>query len=114
MCSTSLTVVVRLRSKVVVMREESSSGESPLYVQTTAMTGMSIFGKMSTGVRNITTGPRMNSKSDKTTNVYGRLRARRTIHIDEFPYCLGVNQLRVRDAAISHSLLKQFCEKASR
>src|ERR1017187_404910 len=42
---------------------------------------MSIFGKISAGVRRMTTGPRRNSRSESTTNVYGLLSARRTIHI---------------------------------
>ena len=41
----------------------------------------------SVGVREITTGARMNSIKDKTTNVYGRRNARRTIHIvDSWSY----------------------------
>src|SRR5437899_7688214 len=44
-------------------------------------TGMLIDGKMSVGVRNKTNGVNSNSTRAPTTKVYGRLRARRTIHI---------------------------------
>ena len=43
------TSVVRPFSKGVVSRVSRSSGFSPVYVQATEMTGMSIFGKMSVG-----------------------------------------------------------------
>ena len=51
MCSMSFTVVVMARSKIVTMRFSISSGEMPPYVQTTLTTGMSIYGKISTGMR---------------------------------------------------------------
>src|SRR5947209_20507926 len=50
------------------------SVERPLYVQTTLMTGMSIFGKMSVGVVLADSTPRMTITSAITTNVYGRRR----------------------------------------
>ena len=43
---------------------------------------MSMFGKMSVGVRRITSGPMISISSDSTTNVYGRRSASLTIHID--------------------------------
>jgi hypothetical protein len=46
------------------------------------MTGMSIFGKMSVGVRRMTAGLSKRMRMARTTNVYGRLRANRTIHMD--------------------------------
>jgi hypothetical protein len=51
-------------------------------VQATEMTGISIFGKMSVGVRRITAGLSKRMRIARTTNVYGRLRANRTIHMD--------------------------------
>src|SRR5580693_1583466 len=45
------------------------------------MTGMSMSGKMSVGIRRIVTTPRMAMSIDITTNVYGRLSGRRTSHI---------------------------------
>src|SRR5262249_40570361 len=42
---------------------------------------MSISGKISVGMRRIVLAPRITIKSAITTNVYGRLSARRTIHI---------------------------------
>src|SRR4029077_17439569 len=51
-------------------------------VQATEMTGMSIFGKMSVGVRRMTAGLSKRMRIARTTNVYGRLRANRTIHMD--------------------------------
>src|SRR5580658_5857742 len=46
------------------------------------MTGMSIFGKMSVGVRRITAGLSKRIRIATTMNVYGRLRANLTIHMD--------------------------------
>ena len=51
MCWMSLTVVVRTRWKGDMTRPAMSSAGRPVYCQTTAMTGMRISGKMSTGVR---------------------------------------------------------------
>src|SRR6266849_2828931 len=44
-------------------------------------TGMSIFGKMSVGVRTIASAPRMKIRIANTAIVYGRLSASLTIHI---------------------------------
>src|SRR5579864_1837022 len=76
------TRVVRPFSKGVVSRASRSSGFSPVYVQATEMTGMSIFGKMSVGVRRMTAGLSKRMRIARTTNVYGRLRANLTIHMD--------------------------------
>jgi hypothetical protein len=46
-------------------------------------TGTLIAGKMSTGVRIIMTGAIRNSSSARTTKVYGRESATRTIHIED-------------------------------
>ena len=43
----------------MTIRFAISSAERPLYVQTTLTTGMSMFGKMSVGVRMIASGPRI-------------------------------------------------------
>src|ERR1700733_8859106 len=52
------------------------------------MTGMSILGKMSVGVRRMTAGLNNRMRMARTTNVYGRLRASLTIHMDvSFPGC---------------------------
>ncbi len=51
----------------------------------TLTTGMSMMGKMSFGVVTIADIPKMNTKSETTTNVYGLRRAKRTIHILSFP-----------------------------
>jgi hypothetical protein len=45
------------------------------------MTGMLIEGKMSVGVRAMTTGLTIRISSASTMNVYGRSRATRTIHM---------------------------------
>src|SRR5438132_10239537 len=76
------TSVVRPFSKGVVSRVSRSSGFSPVYVQATEMTGMSIFGKMSVGVRRMTAGLNKRMRMARTMNVYGRLRANLTIHMD--------------------------------
>src|SRR5262249_816199 len=80
------TLVVSTRSYEVVIRPSSSSVFSPLYCQATAMTGMLIAGKMSVGVRVITTGLAIRISSARTTKVYGRSRATRTIHIGARAY----------------------------
>src|SRR5580692_7527567 len=46
------------------------------------MTGMSMFGKMSAGVHRITAGLRTRMRIARTINVYGRLSASRTIHME--------------------------------
>src|SRR5258708_429091 len=50
------------------------------------MTGISMSGKMSVGVRRTTTGVRIRISSAITMNVYGLRSAKATIHID---YSLG-------------------------
>src|ERR1700740_463895 len=45
-------------------------------------TGMSIFGKMSVGVRTIARPPKIKIRIATTTNVYGRFSASFTIHIN--------------------------------
>src|SRR5580692_10165532 len=82
MCSILSTVVVRFRSYTLVSRPSSSSGFRPVYVQATATTGMLILGKMSVGVRKITTGLKIRINRAKTMNVYGRSNATRTIHME--------------------------------
>ena len=57
MCSISLTVVVRPRSKPDTMRLAISSADMPLYCQTAVTTGMLMLGKMSVGVRMMASGP---------------------------------------------------------
>src|SRR6266566_4756303 len=63
------------------MRCSMSLAVRPVYCQTTLTTGILIDGKMSVGVRNNTNGVSKSSNSDATTKVYGRRRAKRTIHI---------------------------------
>src|SRR5437764_8816125 len=50
----------------------------------TLTTGMSMAGKMSTGMVTIEATPRTAMSSASTTNVYGRRRARRTIHMAQW------------------------------
>src|SRR5207245_10086007 len=49
----------------------------------TVTTGMSMFGKTSLGVRAMVSGPIPRMSSARTTKVYGRWSATRTIHIDQ-------------------------------
>src|SRR5947209_4571165 len=81
MCSMSLTVVVMARSLMVVKRFSISSGEVPPYCQMMVTTGMSIFGKISVDMVTMETVPSTRISTAITTKVYGRLRARRTIHM---------------------------------
>src|SRR5712691_4665149 len=53
----------------------------PVYCHATAITGISMFGKISVGVRKIMTGLRTKMSTARTMKVYGRSRATRTIHI---------------------------------
>src|ERR1700733_9295956 len=85
-CSMLLTTVVMLRSTFEVMRPSISSAFIPVYCQMEARTGISIFGKTSVGVREITNGLISRTSSASTMKVYGRERATRTIHIQNFTY----------------------------
>src|SRR6185295_14714991 len=104
MCSMLLTVVVIARSEMVTMRPSTSFGERPLNCQMTEMTGMLISGKMSTGVRAMVRTPPMAIRSAITMNVYGRRRARRTIHIAlVVPFPHGVTGLDLLDDRARHA-----------
>jgi hypothetical protein len=65
------------------MRPSSSSAFSPLYCHATAITGMLMVGKISVGVRAMTTGLTMRIRRARTMKVYGRSRAILTIHMAE-------------------------------
>jgi len=52
-----------------------------VYCQATAITGMLMVGKMSVGVRLITTGLAIRIRRARTMKVYGRSSAIRTIHM---------------------------------
>ena len=69
MCSISLTVVVSARSNWVTMRPAICSGGNPVYPQIVAITGILISGKISTGVRQAASGPRIRRSRARTTNV---------------------------------------------
>ena len=69
MCSMLSTVVVRTRSNPVVIRPSISSGLRPVNCQATAITGMLTLGKMSVGVRAITTGLTIRMRSARTMKV---------------------------------------------
>ena len=51
------------------MRPANSVGGMPVYCQTMLTTGMLMFGKMSVGVRRITSGLTINNNSPATMNV---------------------------------------------
>src|SRR5215813_938394 len=69
MWSMSFTSVVKARSVVVVIRFAISCGARPWKFQTMLITGMSMSGKMSVGVRKITMGLRMSNTRAITMNV---------------------------------------------
>ena len=69
MCSMSLTLEVRLRSKPVTTRFSISSGDSPVYTQSTLTTGISMNGKISTAIVAIADPPRMAMRIAITTKV---------------------------------------------
>ncbi len=80
------TVVVNTRSYPLVSRPSNSSGFMPVNCHATAITGISMFGKISVGVRKIMTGLRTKMSTARTMKVYGRSSATRTIHISRTPY----------------------------
>ncbi len=63
------TVVVSVRSVMVMTRLAISTAERPEYCQTMLTTGISILGKMSVGVLRMDNGPMINNKSAKTAKV---------------------------------------------
>src|SRR6202047_5600649 len=66
------------------------------------MTGMSMFGKMSVGVRRMTAGLSKRIRIARTTKVYGRLRANLTIHMDSPLLGKGVHRkIRRNPASLS-------------
>src|ERR1700731_5035137 len=69
MCSILSMSVVSRRSYTDVMRPSISSGFRPVYVHETAITGMLMLGKMSAGVREMTTGLARRMRSARTMNV---------------------------------------------
>ena len=52
-----------------MIRFDMSSAENPLKDQTTLSTGMSMFGRMSVGVRDSVSGPTNKMSNATTTNV---------------------------------------------
>src|SRR5271165_1246131 len=66
-----------------------SSGGKPPYCQTTAITGMSISGRMSVGIWRIEKIPATTMSIAMTTKVYGRRSARRTSHMVELDFGSG-------------------------
>src|SRR6266436_4445175 len=81
MCSIPFTVVVKARSLTVTIRPCISVGDSPEKFQMTVTTGMLMAGKMSTVMVRTDMTPRTAISRARTTNVYGRRRASRTIHM---------------------------------
>src|SRR5205085_12346316 len=81
MCSMSLTEAVSTRSLTRMIRLSISSGGIPEYTQTIETTGTSASGKMSVAIRWVASTPTTAIRTARTTNVYVRRRASRTIHI---------------------------------
>ncbi len=69
MCWMLSTSVVSTFSYGSVRRPVSSSGSRPVYVKATDTTGISMLGKMSVGVRAITTGAAIRIRIASTINV---------------------------------------------
>jgi len=69
MCSISLTLEVRLRSKFVTTRFSISSGDRPVYTQSTLTTGISMNGKISTAIVAMADPPRIAIRMAMTTKV---------------------------------------------
>ena len=81
MCSMLLTVVVIDRSVKYTMRSDMSCADRPEYCQMTLMTGMSMLGKMSVGVRENDHGRQDEQHQRQDDERVRSPRARRTIHI---------------------------------
>src|SRR5450755_3889871 len=96
LCSTSLTSTFTARSELEVMRCSISWGCKPVKLQTRLITGISMLGKISVGVRNSTTGVSNMITRAITINVYGLESAKRTIHIlsCDFPQRAGGSALK--------------------
>src|ERR1700692_2803254 len=93
-CSMLSIARVKIRSNGLGIRPSNSSGFMPVYCQATAITGMSMFGKISVGVRRIMTGLKTKISTARTMKVYGRSRATRTIHMGETPHLQLAKQSR--------------------
>uniref|UniRef100_A0A1I9YR24 Uncharacterized protein n=1 Tax=Paraburkholderia sprentiae WSM5005 TaxID=754502 RepID=A0A1I9YR24_9BURK len=61
--------------------EQQPVVKKPLYVQKMLTTGISMFAKISVGVRSIASGPTIRISTARTTKVYGRRSASRTIRM---------------------------------
>src|SRR5712671_6376701 len=79
------TTVVMLRSVIETILSANSCGGSPLKVQMMLTTGISMFGKMSIGVRTIASPPSRKIRIMSTTIVCGCLSASLTIHMIQLP-----------------------------
>ena len=79
MCSTSLTRVAIRRSNGVITRPVMSSADRPEYCHATAIDGILMSGKISAGVFNAASTPKMRIISAMTMNVKGRESAMRTM-----------------------------------
>src|SRR6266481_1731636 len=99
MCSIPFTVVVKARSLTVTIRPCISVGDSPEKFQMTVTTGMLMAGKMSTIMVTMDTTPRTAMSRARTTNVYGRRRASRTIHMAVSLHDSGHQAVRSSDGA---------------
>src|ERR1700680_5231027 len=75
-CSTSLTIVCAVRSLCSTRRNAISSGDSPLYFQMVATTGILMFGKISVGVREIAKAPTSMTTISRRLKVDGGWRPR--------------------------------------
>src|SRR5258707_2101235 len=91
-----------------VMRVSISEGTKPVYVQMMLTTGTLMAGKMSTGVRVIMTGAARNNSSARTTKVYGRESAMRTIHIEGLEDVVQDGAARTRPTMASRSKKREF------
>src|SRR5712672_3594628 len=78
-----------------------SSAGRPVKLNTTLMTGMLMFGKISVGVRSADAVPKIRISTAMTINVYGRRRARRTTPIITFSL--------VNDVAVAPPILAAIC-----
>src|SRR5438105_14542679 len=76
-----LTVVDMARSLMNTTRRSMSSADRPGQFHTTITTGMSMAGRMSVFIRPVESTPKMAISEQRTATVYGRRRARRTIHM---------------------------------
>ena len=106
-----LAILILVLSPIMILRTPTDIFPNiniPVIAVAWQFTGMSIFGKISVGVREIITGLRTKMSTARTMKVYGRSRATRTIHIiDPLTLESRTNRARYKNQMRPNGLLMQ-------